>query len=186
MQQWIMNYFRRIKHQHSLQQGGDTIVEVLIAISIVSLVLVGAFVTSNRSLQSTRDTQEHAEATKLAEAQIEMARSYIESHPKGSDTLFTESSQHCMTLSAPPSSQVQVIQAGTPVPLKSLETDDFSQYSSGCSSTQGDYAYNMAIENQSTNSDLDGDTVMVHIRWDKLGGGRDEVTLVYRDRYITP
>ncbi len=53
------------------RQRGDTLVEVLIAIAVVSLILGGAYVTTNRSLQATRAAQERAIALKLAESQIE-------------------------------------------------------------------------------------------------------------------
>jgi len=57
-----------------ISQTGDTIVEVLIAITIVSMVLGGAFVSSNRSLKSTRQAHEHAVALKLAESQLEQIK----------------------------------------------------------------------------------------------------------------
>jgi len=61
-----------IAHRFSFR--GDTIVEVLIAIAVLSLVLGGAFVATNRSLQGTRDAQERINALKLAETQIEQLK----------------------------------------------------------------------------------------------------------------
>jgi prepilin-type N-terminal cleavage/methylation domain-containing protein len=54
---------------------GDTIVEVLIAIAIVSLVLGGAYAASQQSLGSGQRTQERAEATKLVQQQLERLKS---------------------------------------------------------------------------------------------------------------
>lgn len=54
---------------------GDTIVEVLLAIAIVSAVLAGAYVTTNRSLRAGRDAQEASEALELAEGQVERIKS---------------------------------------------------------------------------------------------------------------
>jgi len=54
-----------------LNHTGDTIVEVLIAIAIVSVVLGGAYVSANNSLTGTRQAQERGESLKLAEEQIE-------------------------------------------------------------------------------------------------------------------
>ena len=51
--------------------SGDTIVEVLLVIGIISLVLAGAFVATNRSLQTSRAAQERSEALKVAETQVE-------------------------------------------------------------------------------------------------------------------
>lgn len=55
-------------------QRGDTLVEVLICIGIVSLILTGAYITTNRSAAAVRDAQEHAEALKLAQGQLEQIR----------------------------------------------------------------------------------------------------------------
>ena len=53
------------------KQRGDTIVEVLIAIVVVSMVLVAAYVTTTRNVDGMQDTQEHNEALQLAQAQLE-------------------------------------------------------------------------------------------------------------------
>jgi type II secretory pathway pseudopilin PulG len=54
--------------------AGDTIFEVLIAIGIVSLVIASAFVISNRSILNSLQAQEHSEAQKLAQSQLEQLR----------------------------------------------------------------------------------------------------------------
>ena len=61
-------------HLYSNHQRGDTIVEVLIAAAIVSLVLVGAYVVTNRNRIAMQDTQEHSIALKLVEGQTELLR----------------------------------------------------------------------------------------------------------------
>ncbi|MFI5275445.1 MAG: hypothetical protein ACHQT5_01325 [Candidatus Saccharimonadales bacterium] len=60
-----------IKH---LNSAGDTIVEVLVCIAVVSAVLGGAFVTTRSSQVGVRNSQEHAEALKLIESQMEQLR----------------------------------------------------------------------------------------------------------------
>ena len=54
---------------------GDTLIEVMIAIAIVSLVLVTAYGISNRSTLSIQATQEQMQAQHLVESQIEVLRS---------------------------------------------------------------------------------------------------------------
>ena len=54
-----------------LNQRGDTIVEVLLAVGIVGLIIAGAYVTANRSTNAERDAQEHSQALTLAQTQIE-------------------------------------------------------------------------------------------------------------------
>ena len=56
------------------KQNGDTIIEVLIAISIVSLVLVTAYGISNRNTLEIEATQEQEQAQHLVESQIESLR----------------------------------------------------------------------------------------------------------------
>jgi Tfp pilus assembly protein PilV len=57
-----------------INESGDTIVEVLIAILILSLILSGAYVTSNNSLKNIRDAQERVQATSIAQGQAEELR----------------------------------------------------------------------------------------------------------------
>ncbi|MDZ7744362.1 MAG: prepilin-type N-terminal cleavage/methylation domain-containing protein [Candidatus Saccharibacteria bacterium] len=54
-----------------ISERGDTIVEVLIAIAIVSLVLGGAYVSARRSLQMNQRAAERVEASKVVEQQLE-------------------------------------------------------------------------------------------------------------------
>lgn len=56
------------------RQDGDTIVEVLIAIAIVSLVLTAAYVITNKNTIAIQANQERIQAQHLVEAQIESLR----------------------------------------------------------------------------------------------------------------
>ena len=56
------------------RQEGDTIVEVLIAIAIVSLVLTGAYIVTNKNTAAMQGTQERVQAQHVAEGQIEALR----------------------------------------------------------------------------------------------------------------
>lgn len=57
-----------------LNNAGDTIIEVLVCIAVVSTILGGAFVTTHQSQVGVRNSQEHAEALKLIESQLEQLR----------------------------------------------------------------------------------------------------------------
>lgn len=57
-----------------INNAGDTIIEVLIAVAVISVVLVTAYVITSRNTQSIRDTQEQAQAQALVRAQIEALR----------------------------------------------------------------------------------------------------------------
>ena len=53
---------------------GDTIIEVLIAIGIVSLVLTSAYALTNKNVSSIQQVQEQGYAQKVAEQQVELLR----------------------------------------------------------------------------------------------------------------
>ena len=50
---------------------GDTIVEVLIAVTVLMVIISGGYAITTRSLNGVRISQERSEATKIAEGQIE-------------------------------------------------------------------------------------------------------------------
>ncbi|HJQ08503.1 MAG TPA: prepilin-type N-terminal cleavage/methylation domain-containing protein [Candidatus Saccharimonadales bacterium] len=94
------------KRENSRGERGDSLVEVLIAIAVVSLILGGAYVTTNRSLQATRSAQEQSVALKLAESQIEQIKNIVATTP---DAIFGPAapSPFCIIAGAP-------VLAGTP------------------------------------------------------------------------
>lgn len=55
--------------------SGDTIIEVLLSMSIIGLVLGAAFGIANRSVQIGQNAQERTEALKIAESQLELFKS---------------------------------------------------------------------------------------------------------------
>lgn len=59
------------------RQAGDTIVEVLICIAVISTVLAGAFVVVSKSNQAVQDSAEHAQAQQLLQGEVESLRAYL-------------------------------------------------------------------------------------------------------------
>lgn len=80
-----------MKHFRNRQRG-DTIVEVLICMAVLTTVLGGAYVTSNRNTLSNRASQERLEAVKLAEGQVERLRIYS----REDASVFTRSTPFCL------------------------------------------------------------------------------------------
>jgi Tfp pilus assembly protein PilV len=68
-------------------ERGETIVEVLIAVAVISLTLTAAYVSANHSLNSSRDTLEHSQALQLVQAQIEDLRAH-NGGPDNGDACF--------------------------------------------------------------------------------------------------
>lgn len=73
------------------KQRGDTIVEVLLAMSVIGLVLGASFGIANRSVRLGQEAQERTEALKIAETQLEMLRSEF----KVNVALLTRSTPFC-------------------------------------------------------------------------------------------
>jgi len=84
---------RRMSNPHSSQRG-DTLIEVLICVLVVTLILVGAYVTTHQATLGVRNSQEHAEALKLVQSQLEMLRQDA-TKPSGS-TIFSITPPFCM------------------------------------------------------------------------------------------
>ncbi len=68
--------YQKQKFRQKRKSAGDTIVEVLIAIAVISFVLAGAYSISIRSTGGVRDAQEHSEALKVASTQVEWLRGH--------------------------------------------------------------------------------------------------------------
>lgn len=159
-------------------QRGDTIVEVLIAMVIVSSVLAGAFASANRSLNTTVAARDRDQGVRLAESQLEQLKTVV----KNPATQATASGFNTFCIR-------QNIPIPTAAPITSdLASDAFngSVYPSGCTldSGNGDYAvgdlsipYYVSISRDSTDSNL----YVARVRWERAGGGgRDQVELQYR------
>lgn len=146
-----------------LTSKGDTIVEVLLAIAIVSSVLTSAFVAANRAYRGTRMSQERMEALKLAETQVELLKSLAGAKDS---TLFDDSkgAPYCI---ADDGSLKKLSASGLPV----LDADNFAAYPPECNSN----LYYFSVQ-----YDESDDTFSVRARWDGLDSQKQEVALLYR------
>ncbi len=146
------------------RQKGDTIVEVLIAIAVVSLVLGGAYSIANRSLASVRQAQEHAEALKIAESQVEKLKT---ANDTGTAGVLTQTGTFCMIDNYNP-------------PVDRLRTSA-ATYGNGqprteCTTTNG-IKYFTSITNTPNGA---VHTYLVMVYWPNIhGNGYDQVTLDY-------
>src|SRR5688572_7799333 len=76
-----------------LRDSGDTIVEVMFAIAIVSSVLGVSYTTVSRATNNARQAQERGVATKLLESQVERLKAKA-SEP--SSVIFSGASTFCL------------------------------------------------------------------------------------------
>ncbi|HSX02370.1 MAG TPA: prepilin-type N-terminal cleavage/methylation domain-containing protein [Candidatus Saccharimonadia bacterium] len=63
-----------------LNQRGDTLVEVTLALAILAMVLTGAFVTANKAFNLGQDARERSQMVSDAQQQAEALESFRDSH----------------------------------------------------------------------------------------------------------
>lgn len=150
-----------------LNAQGDTIVEVLIAILVISVILTGAFVSARRSQAGIRQSQERVEALKVAEGQLEHTRYLI------------KSGQGAVVYAAPHTFCLDLNNAKhTVTGLPPLQSDNFSLsvYEAECGVTPSGVDFYTHIE-----LDTGTNTFTAATRWDGFGGiGKQEVKVSLR------
>ena len=143
-----------------LHSRGDTIIEVMIVVAIIGLAMSIAYATVSRSLQSARQAQENAEATSLAQAQIEQLRGLSPKHTDPALTIFRPT-RFCIKSDGKPSTATMP-----------TSHSDIDNYPAECSSD----IYRISIDYEAMYS-----TFTVRVVWeDVYGEGIDTVTMVYK------
>jgi type II secretory pathway pseudopilin PulG len=154
-----------IKHIWHWNQRGDTIVEVLIAMTVASSVLAISYATMNRNLVATRANQERGQASKLAQGQIESLRYAI----AAGTSLPAPGSPFCLNGATVRSSGFS---GGVPQADLNAEPLD-TGYPNNC--INNFYRY-VIVEDAATPG-----IFHFYVRWDRVGGGRDQIIMVYKN-----
>lgn len=164
---------------------GDTIVEVLIATAIVSLILSGAYATSTRSLKTTRQAEERVEALKYTESQVErlrIASTIVGPNCSSTDIFCATVADFCFDNTGQKRNF-----APLPAPSSSAASDGFTTYpttpNNGCKYSTGGVTYYTWIhrDDPSPLTPPASRTFTIHARWPSYGSSvNDEVTLSYR------
>lgn len=141
---------------------GDTLVEVLISLAIISTVLGGAFTVTRTSRLGVRDSQEHSEALQILQGQVDNVRE----KSTDSTSAIYGTNPFCIDTGGN-------VDAFSFTTLPDLSSDDFSAYPSQCQNFNS--LYNIAAYYDSSQN-------IFHFsaRWDSTRGNRDQVNLVYR------
>ena len=142
-----------LKRLRRLSLRGDTIVEVLVVLTVLGLAISISYATANRSLLDARQAQENSQGTELAQAQIEALRTLTQ--VGDTPDIFTQPGAFCLSQTPPYT-----------IPAS-------------CNISGGAFNYAMAVVY--TNTAASPDTFTVTVTWpDVEGQGNDTVTLVYR------
>lgn len=152
---------------------GDTIVEVLIALTILGSILVGAFSTATRAQNASQASQERGEAIKIAESQIERMKGLLASStPPDPATDFVgpfciKNDNTIEPITSPANPFSEALETAT-LPYTGASTP----ISDACGNKDG--RYNVAIQTTSANN------YEFLVRWDRIGGGWDQINMYYR------
>lgn len=153
-----------------LNNRGDTILEVLISVAVLSLILTTSFTLANRSSQATRQAGERGEATKFAQSELEKLK------------YFLSASGNPIGLPAPGTYFCIDTSGVIPSPLTLPSITDLNASNSGIDAkckhgTESRYA---TFIHRGPNPNL-SNTYTVYVRWDSVTGrGVDKVDLIHR------
>lgn len=152
-----------------LNQAGDTIVEVLLAVVVVGLAVGLGYGVASRSLKSNQQAQERVEALKQVESQVERLKKLALDGTGGPNTVFRTES-FCIVDNGSGANQVVTI---TTPPALDADNLDPANYS-GCE----DGTYFISI---TPGTGADANQFNVKARWFSIGNsGKEEVNVTYR------
>jgi hypothetical protein len=153
----------------SLSEKGDTIVEVLIATSIIGMIVVAGFTGVNTDQSVELQTQERGGALQLVQSQIELLRALV-----GNESV---------TLGTPPANNDFCLESSAPAPGVISTTPG---QSSTCNFNSSNQPSNSSVPNyhiyiSDTSPLADWTQIQVTAQWYKAGGaGTDSTSLDYR------
>ncbi len=153
-----------------LGKRGDTIIEVLMAIVVISATLGTAFATINSGVKGTRSSQERAEALKIVESQIELLKSARANSVSG---LYGRSRAFCVNKTG---SNITIHEAfNPPGSVGDAQAQPLTSYSNDCRNNSITGGYNYSIEEDASN------VFVIRARWSSITGDRnDQIEIKYR------
>jgi Tfp pilus assembly protein PilV len=151
---------------------GDTIVEVLIAMTVVAGVLGASYTVVNRTMANARQAQEHTEALQVANKQTE----YIATLAASDSAADLYDDTHTPQFNCADKDSGALVQQPA---LRNPSSDAEAAYAAGCVS-DGPVHYLTAFE-YVTPGMASKNYFKVYVTWASVTGhGNDQVTLVYR------
>ena len=162
---------RKLQGGRVANQRGDTIVEVLISITIVALVLGSAYAITNRSLHQGIEAKERTEALAYLQGQVETLK-YRERN------LSTAAFQSAFVNGVPinfcldPSSTNLNLLISN-INFKANDNGNLNNYQTGCTR---DNLYAINITTAGTDTSI---VYKFSIYWNRLGGGPINVEQIY-------
>jgi len=145
----------------SSKERGDTIIEVLLAMTVIGLVLASSYGIANRSIRIGREAQERTEALKQVETQVERLRVASQFLDQGLAT-FPEEAAFCLAEDS------SVVSFGNGAITEAVLDDLSTGYPNQCrTGTGGRYAVSIKRS--------EGYVYTIWARWETIGGGVQQV-----------
>lgn len=149
----MLAFSKLLADKQRLGQRGDTIVEVLIATAIVSMVLTTAYTITNRNIQTEQNIQEQTQAQELVSRQLELLR--LETGPLALPTCYLGTNETAPTLG-----DCKMTAAGVPL-------------SASPGHTGAIFNVEISVDPADTN------VYVVSATWEKLGGQESSIKMYY-------
>ncbi len=149
----------------SRRESGDTIIEVLIAVAVVSSVLAITYSIMNENILILRNNQERTEASKIAQSHLERLKKAWQTADPASFPGIGNNHTFCMSTAG----ETDGFSGGAP--HADINSDNFANYPAGCVES----FYHTAIT-----YDNGLESYLVRVRWDSISHGRSEVIMGYK------
>lgn len=167
------------------KQQGDTLIEVMIALAIIGSVIAISYATASRALRTGRAAQERTEAVKLVESQVESLK-VVAATPAKKLILFAPSPSLVVEPTFCVDSATNIYTENA-LPAD-VTSDDLVTNALGAPTAGQVYHFKCAVGQDaryklSIVRSCDATfkcTFAVRARWERIGGGKDEVSVYYR------
>ena len=156
-------------------ESGDTILEVLISVAVLSLILGISFTLANRSSLANQQAAERVEAYNYAQANMELLKSYMTSN-LATTTLPAGGARFCFTYNPSDKNQITGV---TTLPASYNIDNDYNKVTTPASCKRGTASrYVTVIERGAgVNSNL----YTIHVRWESVRGhGTDKIDMIHK------
>lgn len=169
-----------------INRRGDTLVEVLLATVILSLVMAGAFAISNRATQIGQNAVERSQVSNLLQEQVEVVRSMRDGGYSSWDAIVSRASSTSPNYDECETSNTDAFYIDLNPNVYSGGALDFKQsaaiapFTSGASGSGDSYDDVFEVWLEAYQS---GSFIELHARacWDQLGGDvRGQANAIYR------
>lgn len=159
-----MRLFRGTHHS----QHGDTIVEVLICLAVISLILAAAYAMTSHNVRAIQDTNERSQALQLAQQQVERLRIFVPtSIAMGTSTTLTN---QCLDDGA---------SASNPSSPQVPDDCDISPSGGSAQDCASPFCYKISVSNVVV-AGVPTNSYQVIVTWPSLLGNQSSVTEFYR------